>query len=632
MTDEPQHIPFSDRLPDACVALPLRERDAESSLRPVLVLKRMATNLQPISLGERSESVSYLGAILDLDGRVHRWIEWQTRDLCLAWASAPLMVGHAPRSWCDTWIRRWNALARLRAGVAFRPAEPSEGVATLLTANGISEIPVTQKQDWSVELRHEGRVATCGPEADGHPSIASVADQLGLADEQFLFNATGSPIRGVSHLPLSLEAAADAIAAFGSSHSPVLADPEIARMLSADRGGLLWATRLAPPRRLREKLALKWSLFADACRAVSEYIRAAEEPMLNVSARSFRCSVQPRSGVPLLWTIRPMLIQPGAAVPLDGGGHAHAVGESAVNRTYLPPEAWLRDSGTCHFVLQDIRRETDAGCELSGSLLGLDRSAGTLSGRLTLRLPLASGVLAVPGRIDPQQSGLGRLAFESLPLRLDEQQRTALDLAAGGRTPDVGYELTPQLGPACDLYSLAVLGLRLTACGTDRPLEPALACLHELSAEAAAHGVTTHQQLMPLLADDRWSNRLSPVAVTDEPIDAHCGPDDSITSAWACLIWTLIRMLPGAVPASYTSSLDQVQHAAAAALSAATDDAEHLALATRHLAVRDEPADAELLAVIRRARLAEGIYSDQSLAGGDAGENATDKSPGREHG
>ncbi|MEL6394616.1 MAG: hypothetical protein AAFQ71_01325 [Planctomycetota bacterium] len=563
-----------------------------------MVLDETSGSPMLVELGSRGEDVGYLGALADARGNVLRWLEWRVRDLALAWASEAERAGGAPAAWFQRWSDRWEALLAVPGSPAIDVVDRGYGAAMVV---GGSSRPVSavHGDDWSVTVDGGAGPTTVRDASEWGSASANV----GVGSGEVLFNPSGAPVRLVERLPLSLEGVADAVTGLGAPASAGASSAEFLALIRAAGGGTLWHARGSVVTRLREKFAVKLRLLAGATAAVSSYVRASGEPLLNLSADSFRVGAAPASGVPLMWTFSPALVEAGAPLRLDGGGFSlgASAGGVASNRTYLPAEAWLSDKGACEFVLHEIARETPEGVELKGALLGLDRDAASMGGRLTLKLPLASGVVAVRGQIDLAESGPGRTAFASSPVRLAPEQRSALDHAIGGRTPNVAFEETPLLGPACDLYSLAVLGVRLTVCGAGRALGPSVGSLLELARSCADHDVRSAEGLAALLEAGGWASTLGPGCLTDEELGEGETRERELSAIWSRALWLLVRMVPGAVPPSFASGLGVGHHAGLGALDRAVEEASGVAGAASRLAIRDERADRELLEVVRAA-------------------------------
>ena len=171
--------------------------------------------------------------------------------------------------------------------------------------------------------------------------------------------------------------------------------------------------------------------------------------------------------------------------------------------------------------------------------------------------------------------------------------------------PEVQIEIIPLLSSPCDLYSLAVLAIRIFLVDNTNSLpvvlDETLSLMRQIEADFDEN-VSIEERISNLFStDNRWFESLGPHHLTFDEITS-----DEIFSIipleiwWAILI-IILKMLPGMGPDSECRDYGDAQAGGLHKIFERTmDDLDNLILKTRSLIVSDRQSNQEIAEVIQK--------------------------------
>ena len=378
----------------------------------------------------------------------------------------------------------------------------------------------------------------------------------------------------------------------------VLASPdEPARMFLAAQG---------KRGRVVEALHLKLCAFEQAVQAVHAFASACQRPLFNLTGASFRVDLgQPGEGLPLLWTARVELVDPGEAVrlPVDtgGGGGFRRVGGGGP-LVYSPQ---LVDAATQGEGVVRIRQCSGAGVLVVDGTFETEQLAEVSPKDLVrLQLSILGEGIDIYARLEADEAlARGEWRFSSVATSpMTEQLAQGVRDAAGVPLRNSRFELLPLRSTPGDLYSMAVLGVRTLLVDGESTLATAM---DELLSLARETGAAKASDLVSAVAgvferDTRWAEVLGPQRVVLESIGAVEAFEYIPAGLWYETLAMLVRMLPGVSEHStcrdYTDVTPKALHRV---FDGALADASRLASASRGLIVTDWSRHHEVRDVLR---------------------------------
>jgi hypothetical protein len=181
---------------------------------------------------------------------------------------------------------------------------------------------------------------------------------------------------------------------------------------------------------------------------------------------------------------------------------------------------------------------------------------------LWIELPVRGERLAFHGRaLSERNLAATEVRFETLSRMVSGPIREALNALKGVPIESVMYRVQPMASSPCDLYSLAVIGLEILLDAEKVPLAVALdECL------SLAREMTTQENGLPaavrrakvLALEPRFWDSLGPQNLCREALNREEACALVPAELWWCCFDLLVRMIPGADPASWARDLGDV--------------------------------------------------------------------------
>lgn len=639
---------YAKDIGDSVKTAPWTPGDLSAPLRLNLLARRGADNLwQPVICDNATDGTAYQGVMLDAAGRIHEWVE--------IWVQKASVLGTLPSSLasCLTNARlddRWRRLARCwqkdSSTTLIETGWETEHSAPLYfdTVEGCTAHPGGGTQLWrlcgddALLAKHQlpsysGSLCRyLFSEDSGNTSFLpvtgnaaggpTVCDVSAVIPSTWLpLNAEGGLVMVRRSFPVDLERMSDYLA--GAVEVEVSGERGLQSLLAGHPASgqfdniksRFFSSRHGPTALLKETIHLKTGLICSAVQLVRKRLETTGCPLLNLQTSSFRIRLPDNaSQVPALWAMAMELASAGAATVVDLPDSSEQIylrlDESNV-APYHPAASDLLQRGSGTVRLRDVKKETNGRYVIEGTLTTPNPASGWTAGDLVcLRLSAGGREINVHARLQGEvEQALGEWRFRTLSVSLPQTVGETLRAGAGVKNEGVSFEVYPEWGPACDLYALGVLAVRVLLTTSARELPAALDDLLAL-AHICERDENATEPLPTLIGrafakdQQRWQDRLGPLR------GVRCGTKDprdalrTVTSPiWFGLLASVIRMLTGASSfATFRHMGDLPSGNLASALDIALGDLQRHVLLTQSLVMPDHALNQEIAAVIQRAK------------------------------
>lgn len=220
-----------------------------------------------------------------------------------------------------------------------------------------------------------------------------------------------------------------------------------------------------PADRLNEIFFLKLGLLRDVFREVRAYVKAQQQPLLNLTPASFSVELQNVGGqFPALWTAKGHLVKPGQAYPLKikSTEQRYFIRLGRIEPSpFLPEGLGAHSFGIGTVRMRNVLTETD-GVVIEGTLVAEDYLGLDAHDLLWFKLPLAEERLEFYAHVYTAEAvGPKEARFRTVPAKLSESVVANLKKTAGSVFQKSPYEIWPLLSSPCDLYSLGIIATRV---------------------------------------------------------------------------------------------------------------------------------------------------------------------------
>jgi len=587
-----------------------------------------------IVLRETLDARVYLGCTADRAGRVREWLELWVQDVSgLAQATVSYREALSNTLLDARWAKRCELLAKSGGLVAtgFESAHPAP---VLIDVKALTPVAARDAQgaNWALctddGLLSRKQTPAYGSTLGRHLFQPALGDDTpllpaDLADARAMgapagceaLNAGGGLMMAQPFAPFGYEQVVDALSGVDGEAGP--ADNVLQVAAAAARGvsgslnpagGWLMLSAAGAPARLVESLHVRLALFAQAAAAVRAHVSETAAPMLNVTGRSFRVSFSDGAGaVPLWWTTRVSLVEPGEGVELaipSTTARYFVAGKGSGLSIYSPAAVSVAGTGRGWLRLRNVVAGDAGGVILEGTLSTQDRVIPGRNDLVWLRCSVGSSRVDLYATVDAKGSMVpGEVRLRTIPQQFSEDMQTRLRQALGVPIPDVTFEIVPLLSSPCDLYALGVLGVRTLLSGPGTPLPVALDELLSLAgaaAKTADSGETLEARIGRLFATEkRWAESLGPQVLL--PGVAAADAAEVIPPAlWHGVLAAVVRCFTGLGPDSRCKDFgDAPQGGLHRVFDGVIDDLYALLTACRTLIVSDYGLNAEVRGVVQ---------------------------------
>jgi hypothetical protein len=635
-------------LPADMLAIPVSAGQAIAPLKICVVVRlpsvtgESAAAPQLIVLRDTLEARVLLGCTVDAGQNLHEWLEVWVQSPENA-ASAPVAVRGVVTNAIldDRWAQLVGSLETVDANSVIRTgweARPPAPVWLDATAKQPVHPKDTETGDLWMLCRDEAALAGAGlppygstlhrylylpkraaasifvpvtADAPVGPRTKPLSALTGSRTDMPLLNPGGLMfVRSFS--PLTLETFLEVLSAKPNSSltpGPPLppAPPSASAGPWAEHGWMLLGQH-GRRGRLLESFHLRLRAFSDAVHAVRTVVSRTQRPLLNLDIDHFRVRLGDKaSALPFLWSGRVALSDPGAAVDMAIPGsderYCHAAGPPGA-AVYQPVKSVQPTSGRGMVRVRKILPGASGTVVLEGTLSSQDRVDANPNDLLWLRFSDSNGPVDLYARIS-YEPGLppGESRFRTIEQAIGNDRVQYFKSIEGIATP-CGFHLLPVLSTACDLYSLAVLAVRMFLVNGESPLPVALDEVLSFARNVAQNRDSSASLRLRIGAlfesDPRWPAALGPHRLSWEKL-AHEQVRDLIPhDLWLGVLAMIVPMFPGIGPDSTCSDLSSSPPGAPQRVfDQLRSDLEFLILKTRSLIVVDWRFNREVSALIR---------------------------------
>jgi hypothetical protein len=370
--------------------------------------------------------------------------------------------------------------------------------------------------------------------------------------------------------------------------------------------------------RLIETFHLKLRVLGDCYAAVRALTSQTQRPFLNLTAHSFQVNLDAGGGagiahsLPFLWTATADLVDPGDAITLKmeaSEAQYFLRGLSAPGNVYQPESVSKPASGRGTLRIRKVLSEP-AGMILEGTLATQERMGDgggpTKNDLVWLRAPVGSQRLDLFGHVEKETAlAAGEWRFRTERQKLPEATIAQLKAGEGVPIPETMFDIIPLLSSPCDLYSLAILGLRALLVNHETTLaivsDELLSLARQVALEHNANASLADRIRSIFQADARWLNSLGPHRLSRETITPQEAFDLVPADLWFETLAMLVRMLPAVGPDSICRDYgDAPRGGLHKIFDRPLNDLDTLLIRTRSLIVIDWRFNREIHAVLRK--------------------------------
>ena len=638
-------------VPEGHVIVPVSEGQKDVPLRICVLVK-----VQPdppggdlVLLRSTLDGKVFLGCVADVSGAIHEWLELrvQCADL-LRHTSLAGRVLLSNTILDDRWQRQAQAFEQMEMAETITCGwETANPLPTFLDVASLRPVHLKDESTgnhWQLcrdeaILQNHGLPSYAGslhrylylPESDANTTLVPMTDNAPTNDHTkslsevcpncvnlLPFNPTGGWTLVTRHYSTDLDALLDS---FGGAtkqrkprRSPVCIDlgedpaGHDGRALSYP--GRLFLDSQSKESRLIEVLHLKLALLFETVAAVHSVIRSLQRPFLNLSEQSFGVDVSRSAGLlPFLWTAHARLVEPGDAVAMTVETAdltyyvSPLIGETSV---YRPMATSLPAKGRASLRIRKVVTDSGEAVTVEGTLATQERIELHSSDLVLLQLGLKSGDLCLHAHLAADSAlAADEYRFRTVSHNLLAGQIEELRSAEGVPMPEVPFEVVPLLSSPCDLYSLAILAVRILLVDESTSLPIAVDEMLSLARQVqagydSAEPLEAHVERV-FRSDERWLLSLGPHRLAEEGIAPEKALGLVPDEVWWSTLATLVRMFPGLGPASLCRDYGDARPGGLhLAFERVLTDLDTLILKTRHLVAPDMRSDRQIATVIHR--------------------------------
>jgi len=638
------------RLPDGYIAVPIAE-DQKLSVLKICVLVRPEPD--PVGghlvvLRNTVDAKIFLGCIVDASAQVLDWLElWMQNSGALINTPAASRLNLSNAMLDDRWNKQFRAFEQLDASAILKTGmENSNSLPTLIDIS--ASCPVHPMDPESVThwklCTDEGLLQQNGlpgysstlhrylyvpasssaskfvPVTPGAPTNESTKplSEICADDANTVpFNIAAGLILVRKHEPADLETYIDILSGIswdGLKHGRSILDfGEQINALRKDEttltnDGRLFLETCGRHGRLIETLHLKLRLLADAVLSVHTMVCNLKRPLLNIGPGSWQVKLgEVGRGLPFLWTAKAVLSDPGDAIQLtvkDANLQYYLPSPVAGTSIYRPLVSSVPTKGRASLRIRSLLSEANDTTVVEGTFATQERIEIASHDIVWLRINLACGDVDLYAHLESDSAmASGEWRFRTVAQNLKHTED--LKAAEGVPMPEVQFEIIPLLSSPCDLYSLAVLAIRIFLVDNTNSLpvvlDETLSLMRQIETDFDEN-VSIEERISDLFSkDNRWLESLGPHHLTFNEITS-----DNIfaiipSEIWWAILIVIMKMLPGLGPDSECGDYGDAQPGGLHKVFERTmEDIDNLILKTRTLIVSDRQSNREIAAVIQK--------------------------------
>ncbi|HUT30761.1 MAG TPA: hypothetical protein VMX13_13295 [Sedimentisphaerales bacterium] len=639
-------------LPDGYIAIAISDNQKPATLK-ISVLVRLEPD--PVGghlvvLHDTTDAKVLLGCIIDQAERVHEWIElWiqNTEALINTASAARQSLSNAMLD--DRWHRQCRAFEHLDEAALIKtgwetenplptfldlaarcPVHPVDADSKSPWKLCVDEALLAQKElpGYATSLHRYLYLPASGaqsplvpltPQAPANASTKQLSEILGDSAHLVPFNPAAGLMLVKKHAPIPLETFIDILSGAawdGLKHGRAVLD------LGGQVNGLrkdqtTWTAegRLlleAQGRcgRLVETFYLKLRLLADIVSSVHAMVRHLQRPLLNIGPDHWQVRLgEPGHGLPFLWTAKPVLTDAGDAIPLaieksDLKYYLPALGSGT--SVYRPLVTSLPAKGRASTRIRRVLTDPGGATIVEGTFTTHERLDAGSHDLVWFRLNLAGAGANLYAHIEADSAmAAAEWRFRTVAQTFNDAEVSALHAAEGVPMAEIPFEIIPLLSTPCDLYSLAVMALRVLLVDKTNSLPVVLDETLSLARQLAADyddSYQLHERISNTFNQDpRWLESLGPHHLIFDELPSEQALGLIPPELWWKTLAVIVRMFPGLGPDSQCKDYGHAQQGGLhKVFEQAIADLDLLILMARGLIFADWESNAEVSDVIQR--------------------------------
>ncbi len=640
------------KLPDGYIAVPITG-DQESSVLKICVLARPEPDPAGghlVLLRSMIDAKVFLGCIVDASGRVFDWLElWIQNGETFINTPAASRLSLTNAMLDDRWQRQVRAFEQIdgslvvktglenanplptvldiSAGAPIHPVDTGSGTPWelctdegLLQQNGLPSYGSSLHRYLYVPaVGSDSKFVPVAPTAPTNESTRQLPEMDSEGSHAISFNAAAGLMLVKRHDPLDLETYVDILSGApwdGLKHGRSALDlgEQINALRKDDvnlnRDGRLFLETRGRWGRLIETMHLKLRLLADIISSVHTMVGNLQRPLLNISSDSWRVRLgQAGRGLPLLWTARAVLSDPGDAIPLAIEGtdlQYYAQSSTSGTSIYRPLVSSLPTKGRASVRIRSVLSEKNDVTVVDGTFATAERLDMASRDLVWLRISLASGDIDLYSYIESDSAmAADEWRFRTVGQHLKDSEISDLQAVAGIPMPDVPFEVIPLLSSPCDLYSLAVLATRILFVDSTNSLplvlDEMLSLMRQIEADYDEATSFENRISEVFNKDNRWLKSLGPHHLTFDETSSDEAFAMIPPELWWQTLRIVSRMLTGVGPDSECKDYGDAQPGGLHKVFERTmEDIDNLIWKTRGLIVSDWDSNREISTVIQK--------------------------------
>lgn len=543
---------------------------------------------------------TFLGCICDHAGRVLQWIELWIQDNSCFSASSSCLRGILSNTVMDTrWQQTVDAFTILEPGemiqTGFETCHPlptfldmSEQTTVhlmdsrsgtpwqlctddhLLLENGLPSYSTTLYRYLYVPaLGKDSTFAAITQEAPRTDSTVLLSDLQG--GKWIGLNPDGGYILVRKYHPLSVDAFVEALNTGRwdagpweerSTH-PAQAIAIHNRTNPFPDNGFLFCDSSGNEGRLLEVLHLKLRFLADLIHSVQTMLQCTQRPFLNIDDITWRVRLgRSGRGLPFLWTAAPILSIPPESFPveIEGSTFQYYLPSPFLSPSVYRPRINLNPVvGRATIRIRKVLHH-DKALTIEGTFTTQQRMDIGPKDLVRFELLLPSGRIQLHAWLESVTAmAAGEWRFHSSPCHLAENHFADLQKMEGIPQPEISFEVLPLFSSPFDLYSLAVLAVRIVLVDRSTTLPLALDALMSLAHEI--RGFNQQDRSLEeciggvFASNHRWLESLGPHRLICGELRAEQAVQIVPPLLWWRTLAIILKMLPGAGSNSVCSNL-----------------------------------------------------------------------------
>jgi hypothetical protein len=639
-------------VPEGYIVIPIAEDQKAAALKICVLVRPKPDPVggHLVVLRDTIDAKVFLGCIVDASSQVLEWLELWIQNSETLFNTASASYQSLSNAMLDNrWRQQSQAFEHLEGAAIVKtgwesehplptfldisarspvhPIDPNSGTPWKLC---VDEGLLQQKNlpSYAGSLHRYLYVPALGEESQlvpvtsGAPTNAStkpLSEICGDSAHIISLNPGAGLMLVKKHHPIGLEAFADILSGAawdGLKHGRSVLD--LGEQLNALRkdeavltaDGRLFLEAHGQCGRLIETFHLKLRLLADIVSSVHSMVCHLQRPLLNISPDNWQVKLgEPGRGLPFLWTSRAVLSDPGDAIPLaiersDLQYYLPAVeGRTSI---YRPLVTSLPTKGRASVRIRQVLPDTSDTTAVEGTFTTQERIDMARNDLVGFRLNLACGQVNLYAHLEADSAmAPGEWRFRTVAQNKDDTEVSDLRAAEGVPIPDVPFEIIPLLSSPCDLYSLAVIAVRILLVDTTNSLPVVLDETLSLPRQIGVdydESTSLEMRISDVFnKDERWLESLGPHHLTFDKLTS----DEAFSLIPSELWWTtlaiILRMFPGLGPDTECKDYGDAQQGGLHKVFERTlTDLDNLILRTRSLIVADWKSNQEISGVIQR--------------------------------